>query len=74
MNFLDSEDRNIILSVIESTISAFDSDIIEEVAKYGVDPYVDQKILDILIDMRRMDLYHDAIKKFREHCENANRI
>ena len=74
MNCLQNEDGNIILSVMEKVLSSFDSDIIDDIARHGVDSFVDRKILDILIDMRRMDLYHDTIEKLKEHCEHINRI
>lgn len=74
MNCLRDEDGNIILSVVEQVLSSFDSDIMEDVARHGVDSFVERRMLDILIDMRRMDLYHDTIKKLREHCEHSNRI
>lgn len=74
MNCLQNEDGNIILSVMEKVLSSFDSDIIDDIARHGVDSFVDRKILDILIDMRRMDLYHDTIERLKEHCEHSNRI
>ena len=70
MTHLRNEDENILREVVNSVVS--DSGTLREIAKYGVNLIYKRMIMEILIDMRRVDLYDDAIRNLREYCEDEH--
>jgi len=68
MNVPDMEDEFILWEVADKV--AMDSETIREIAKYGVNVVYKRMVMEILLDMRRADLYDDAIRKLREYCED----
>lgn len=70
MTYLRNEDENILQEVLNSVVS--DSGTLREIAKYGVNVIYKRMIMEILIDMRRVDLYDDALRRIREYCEDEH--
>jgi len=70
MSYLRHEDKNILQEVLDSVVS--DSGTLREIAKYGMNAMYKRMIMEILVDMRRTDLYDDALRRIREYCEDEH--
>lgn len=66
----NTEDQHILREVADKI--AMDSGTIREIAKYGVNAIYKRMVMEILLDMRRADLYDDAIRNLREYCEDEH--
>lgn len=64
------EDQHILREVTDKI--AMDSGTIREIAKYGVNAIYKRMVMEILLDMRRVDLYDDTLRKIREYCEDEH--
>jgi hypothetical protein len=70
VNTPNIEDQHILREVADKI--AMDSGTIREIAKYGVNAIYKRMVMEILLDMRRADLYDDAIRNLREYCEDEH--
>lgn len=70
MSYLRHEDKNILQEVLDLVVS--DSGTLREIAKYGMNAMYKRMIMEILVDMRRTDLYDDALRRIREYCEDEH--
>lgn len=70
MKHLSEEDRQILRKVIDDVV--LDSGTLREIAKYGMNMIYKRMIMEILVDMKRVDLYDDTLKRIREYCEDEH--
>jgi len=68
MKHISEEDRGVLRKVVEHVV--LDSGTLREIAKYGVNTIYKRMIMEILVDMRRTDLYDDALQRIEDHCED----
>lgn len=59
-----------ILNAIEKIISELNYEECCDIAKYGMNDTQKKLLVNILVDMRIMDLYDSVLKGVKKHCEH----